>query len=378
LFSVSFEEFLSSIFLANMKYIAYIYFMCHLKLESITKSFDKNKPVLNSVSFSVTTGEMLVILGASGCGKTTLLRIIAGLEKPDEGRVYLAGREVTHIEPRDRDVAMVFQNYALYPHMTVFENLAFALKVRKVARSLQNQKVEETAVLLGLAEYLNRKPGQLSGGQRQRVALGRAIIRDPALFLFDEPLSNIDAKLRIKMRSDLLSLHRKIGGTSVYVTHDQMEAMSLADKIIILNQGEQIGPATPRDLYDEPPDIFVAGFLGNPGMNLIECSTDDSGGRFMISDLASFPSRQWLPSNKRLIVGFRPEHCEISSQAGLPVEVINCEDTGKEYLINLKVSASTKIFALSGRRYPCGEKFFLNIKKACFFDAATGKILSAE
>jgi len=251
--------------------------MIQLGIKSIDKSFEQSCKVLDSISFTADQSEFLVILGPSGCGKTTLLRIIAGLEKSDSGKIYIAGRDVTETESKDRDVAMVFQNYALYPHMSVYENLAFALKIRKLAKDQIDNKVKTTANLLGLIDYLNRKPRQLSGGQRQRVALGRAIVRNPSLFLFDEPLSNLDAELRSQMRFELLALHRKIGATSIYVTHDQIEAMSLADNIVILNNGRQIGPAKPRELYDNPPDTFVAGFLGNPGMNLLKAATDATG-----------------------------------------------------------------------------------------------------
>ena len=348
--------------------------MCQLQVESLSKSFS-SQHVLNAINFTMDKGEFLVILGASGCGKTTLLRLIAGLEKPDHGSVYIAGRNVTNIEPKDRDVAMVFQNYALYPHMTVYDNLAFALKIRKIARDQLDLKVKETAELLGLTEYLNRKPKQLSGGQRQRVALGRAIIRNPSLFLFDEPLSNLDAKLRTRMRSELLSLHRKINGTSVYVTHDQVEAMSLADKIIILNQGRQIGPESPRTLYDQPPDTFVAGFLGNPGMNLIEGVTDEDGKYLKIGDAPPFEPGTVLPPYIRVIYGFRPEDCQPDNTGQVPVEVIGVEDTGKEFIIELTGPSKSRMVCLSEKRYSYGDKFYLTVNKASFFDPETGKAL---
>jgi len=349
--------------------------MCQLQVESLSKSFDSAQSVLNSISFSAAKGEFLVVLGASGCGKTTLLRIISGLEKPDSGQVFIAGRNVTDIEPKDRNVAMVFQSYTLYPHMTVYDNLAFALKIRKLPKNQLNEKVKATALLLGLSDYLHRKPKQLSGGQRQRVALGRAIIRNPSLFLFDEPLSNLDAKLRSKMRFELLALHRKIKATSLYVTHDQVEAMSLADKIIILNQGRQIGPEKPRNLYDNPPDTFVAGFLGNPGMNLLEGITGDDGKMISIGDASPFSlGFKYFPDTK-IIYGFRPEDCRLAQTGQIPVEVIGTEDAGKEYIIELAGPKKSKLICLSDNIYSCGERFYLDVKKASFFDHITGKAL---
>ncbi|MCP4581510.1 MAG: ATP-binding cassette domain-containing protein [candidate division Zixibacteria bacterium] len=350
--------------------------MCQLKIESVAKSFDSPHAILESIEFSVAQGEFLVILGPSGCGKTTLLRIIAGLENPDSGRVYIAGKDVTELEPKYRDIAMVFQNYALYPHMTVFDNLAFALKVRKTPKEQLKQTVTSTAELLGLAAFLDRKPKQLSGGQRQRVALGRAIVRDPSLFLFDEPLSNLDAELRSQMRFELLSLHRQIEATSVYVTHDQTEAMSLADNIIILNNGKQTGPTKPRELYDNPPDTFIAGFLGNPGMNLLEAAVDDTGKMLKIGDLPLFESGVNLAPGAKVMYGFRPENCRLDTDGQIPVKVVGAEDTGKEFIIELRGPGQTRLYCLSKTKYPHGENLRLNVNKACFFNSDTGKALS--
>jgi len=344
--------------------------MTQLNIKSIDKSFDQSHKILDSISFRANQGEFLVILGPSGCGKTTLLRIIAGLEKPDSGRIQIAGKDVTETEPKDRDVAMVFQNYALYPHMSVYENLAFALKIRKLSRDRLKSKVAKTAELLGLTDYLNRKPRQLSGGQRQRVALGRAIVRNPSLFLFDEPLSNLDAELRSQMRFELLSLHRKIGATSVYVTHDQIEAMSLADNIVILNNGHQTGPAKPRELYDNPPDTFVAGFLGNPGMNLLEAITDKTGKMLKIGDAPAFTFETELPADCKFIYGFRPENCTLETAGQIPVEIIGTEDTGKEFIIELKGPDNSRIFCLSKNKRSRGDKSWLKISQASFFDKA--------
>jgi sn-glycerol 3-phosphate transport system ATP-binding protein len=342
--------------------------MAQLKIEAINKSFDQSSKVLDYINVMAQKGEFLVILGPSGCGKTTLLRIIAGLEKPDSGKIYIAEKDVTETEPKDRDVAMVFQNYALYPHMSVFENLAFALKVRKLSKSEIDTKVKSTAQLLGLTAYLRRRPRQLSGGQRQRVALGRAIVRNPSLFLFDEPLSNLDAELRSQMRFELLSLHRKIGATSIYVTHDQIEAMSLADNIVILNQGRQIGPAKPRELYDSPPDTFVAGFLGNPGMNLLEAFTDCTGRMLKIGDAPEFACEMDLPANSKFIFGFRPENCTLETHGQIPVEVIGAEDTGKEFIVELKGPDNSRIFCLSKSKRSRGDKLWLKINQVRYFN----------
>jgi multiple sugar transport system ATP-binding protein len=271
---------------------------------------------------------------------------------------------------------MVFQNYALYPHMTVFDNLAFALKVRKVPKDQLKKTVTSTAELLGLAGYLNRKPKQLSGGQRQRVALGRAIVRNPSLFLFDEPLSNLDAELRSQMRFELLSLHRQIEATSVYVTHDQTEAMSLADNIIILNNGRQTGPAKPRELYDNPPDTFVAGFLGNPGMNFMRAIVDESGQKLKIADLPPFePGINLIPGTK-LIYGFRPENCELKADGQIPVKVIGAEDTGKEFIVELSGPERIRLYCVTKEKYPLGENLRLNVQRAGFFNFETGVALN--
>jgi ABC-type sugar transport system ATPase subunit len=341
--------------------------MIQLNIEAIDKSFEQSQKILDSISFSANQGEFLVILGPSGCGKTTLLRIISGLEKPDLGEIHIAGKNVTETEPKDRDVAMVFQNYALYPHMSVYENLAFALKIRKLSKDQIDEKVRFTANLIGLIGYLDRKPKQLSGGQRQRVALGRAIVRNPSLFLFDEPLSNLDAELRSQMRFELLSLHRKIGATSIYVTHDQIEAMSLADNIVILNEGHQTGPAKPRELYDNPPDTFVAGFLGNPGMNMLEATTDNTGRMLKIGDAPEFASSMDLQANCKLIYGFRPENCVLDTNGQIPVEIIGAEDTGKEFIIELKGPSNSRVFCLSKSKHSRGDKLWLKIGQTRFF-----------
>jgi heme ABC exporter ATP-binding subunit CcmA len=345
--------------------------MNQLEVKAITKNFGDSRPVLESINFEVTKGEFLVILGPSGCGKTTLLRIIAGLETADSGEIHIAGKDVSLSEPKFRDIAMVFQNYALYPHMTVFENLAFALKIRKIPQTEIRNRVESIADLIGLSDYLERKPKQLSGGQRQRVALGRAIIRQPALFLFDEPLSNLDAELRMKMRSELLALHRKVGGTSLYVTHDQVEALSLADRIIILNKGKQIGPEKPRVLYDTPPDTFVATFLGNPGMNLLPAVIDSTGMQIKIGTNTIIACPMKLTPGQDIIYGFRPEHCNLSDSGEIAAKVVGYEDSGKEFIVELQDDSNNKLFCHSQIRPIAGEFVKLTISRAAIFNRQT-------
>lgn len=349
--------------------------MKQLELQNIAKSFDGSLLVLEDINFSIAKGEFLVILGPSGCGKTTLLRIIAGLEQADKGKVFIDSKDVTNAEPKNRDVAMVFQNYALYPHMSVYDNLAFALKVRKQGKNRINEKVTRTARLIGLENYLKRKPGQLSGGQRQRVALGRAIVRNPSLFLFDEPLSNLDAELRSQMRFELLSLHKQIGATSLYVTHDQIEAMSLADNIIILNEGRQIGPARPRELYDNPPDTFVAGFLGNPGMNLIEAGIGDDSHSVIVDGNITIPVERELQPRGKVIFGFRPEHCRPSPDGLMPCEVAGVEDSGKEFILKLKGPGNINLYSLSEKEFELKAVVKLNILKFHLFDFKTHSLI---
>src|SRR5476651_1375701 len=242
--------------------------MATLEIQGLRKSFGATQ-VLRQIDLSLIDGEMLVIVGASGCGKSTLLRLVAGLETPTEGRITIGGRDVTALDPSERDIAMVFQNYALYPHMTVFDNMAYGLRIRGLSREDISRRVDEAAALLGLSEFLERKPRQLSGGQRQRVAMGRAIVRHPKLFLFDEPLSNLDALLRTEMRVEIKKLHQKLGNTIIYVTHDQVEAMTLADRIMIMRAGKVVQYDTPDGIYNRPAAQFVAGFTGSPPMNFL-------------------------------------------------------------------------------------------------------------
>jgi multiple sugar transport system ATP-binding protein len=285
--------------------------MAGLRVEHLNKSFGK-QIVLQDISFEAADGELAILLGPSGCGKSTLLRLIAGLEEPDQGRILLGGQPVDHLNPNERDMAMVFQSYALYPHLSAFENLAFPLKIRKLPKAEIRARVEETAALLRIDTLLARKPKELSGGQRQRVAIGRAIVRQPSLFLFDEPLSNLDAQLRSGMRIELAKLHRKLGTTILYVTHDQVEAMTLGQKIILLDQGkiQQIG--TPDEVYQTPGNLFVATFIGSPPMNILEGFLEKKEGKLFfrrdsILIEAPFPPgvEPWV--GQPVSLGIRPE-----------------------------------------------------------------------
>ena len=259
--------------------------MATLELHGLRKSFGLID-VLHGIDLTLADGEMLVIVGASGCGKSTLLRLVAGLERPTAGRVVLEGRDVTQLDPSERDIAMVFQNYALYPHMTVFDNMAYGLRIRGLSRADIRTRVDEAAGLLGLGELLARKPRQLSGGQRQRVAMGRAIVRHPKLFLFDEPLSNLDAKLRLAMRAEIRRLQRRLGVTSLFVTHDQVEAMTLGDRLLVLHQGRPAQLASPMEIFARPADTYVAGFIGAPTMNFLP-ATLARGGSAALLDIGA-------------------------------------------------------------------------------------------
>jgi multiple sugar transport system ATP-binding protein len=280
-------------------------------LDHVTKQFGANVIAVNDVNMTIGEGEFMVLVGPSGCGKTTLLRSIGGLEKISSGRILIADRDVTKLEPAARDLAMVFQNYALYPHMTVEKNLGYGLRVRKTPRKERERRVHEVAKLLGLEELLDRRPGQLSGGQQQRVAMGRAIIREPAAFLMDEPLSNLDAKLRVTMRTSLQQLHSRLGTTTVYVTHDQVEAMTLGQRVAVMRDGKVQQVDAPQRLYEEPVNTFVAAFIGSPAMNLVEgqISGDTlSFGRFTIP--LDRERRPRFAEDGRVIVGVRPEAFE--------------------------------------------------------------------
>ncbi len=305
--------------------------MATLDLSGIKKSFGQTH-VLHGIDLNVADGEMIVLVGASGCGKSTLLRIVAGLETATEGRVKIGGRDVTALEPADRDVAMVFQNYALYPHMSVFQNMAYGLKIRGLPADDIRRRVGEAAELLDISHLLERRPRQLSGGQRQRVAMGRAIVREPKLFLFDEPLSNLDAKLRVVMRAEIRRLQKRLGVTSLFVTHDQVEAMTLGDRLVVMHQGHAAQVATPMEVWSRPADSYVAGFIGSPAMNFLEARLAEGGAA---AALKAGPTLRFAdgprpgPDGRALVIGIRPEHVVLDA-GGLPLALDLVEPLGSE------------------------------------------------
>jgi ABC-type sugar transport system ATPase subunit len=307
--------------------------MADLKLTDIKKSYGA-ATIIHGVDLAIADGEFVVFVGPSGCGKSTLLRIIAGLEQVSGGEIRIDGQSVTNVPASDRGLAMVFQSYALYPHMSVYKNMAFALENMSLSRSEIDQRVRRAAQMLQLTDYLDRKPKALSGGQRQRVAIGRAIVRDPKIFLFDEPLSNLDAELRVATRKELAALHGEIGGTMIYVTHDQVEAMTLADRIVVLRAGriEQVG--TPLEVYNHPANLFVAGFIGSPRMNLLPARVAGSGQVTIGNDTRSIPlpSTGQAASGASITLGARPEHIDVvdETQADLVITVNLVEQLGGE------------------------------------------------
>ncbi|MFC4336822.1 ABC transporter ATP-binding protein [Salininema proteolyticum] len=293
-------------------------------------------PAVDELDLDIQDGEFLVLVGPSGCGKSTSLRMLAGLEEVTSGSIWIDDTDVTNFEPKDRDIAMVFQNYALYPHMSVFDNMGFALKLKGTPKAQIRERVTDAAKLLDLEGYLDRKPKALSGGQRQRVAMGRAIVREPQVFLMDEPLSNLDAKLRVQTRSQIASLQQRLGTTTVYVTHDQIEAMTMGHRIAVLKDGLLQQCDSPRVLYDNPENVFVAGFIGSPAMNLATLAVSGEGVEFGKSKLPLTPeTRSALGSDKSVTVGIRPEHCRISEaeDEGLEIEVSLVEELGSEAFI---------------------------------------------
>jgi multiple sugar transport system ATP-binding protein len=309
--------------------------------------------IIRGVSVDIADGEFCVLVGPSGCGKSTLLRMIAGLEEISGGEVAIAGRVVNDVPPKERDIAMVFQNYALYPHMTVADNMGFSLKLAGRTREDIRARVADAAKILGLGEYLERYPRQLSGGQRQRVAMGRAIVRDPQVFLFDEPLSNLDAKLRVAMRTEIKELHQRLKTTSVYVTHDQIEAMTMADKIVVMNAGRVEQQGAPLELYDDPANLFVAGFIGSPAMNFLPGRLKRNGTGFAVvlgDGLAMrAPDAPGLSDGREITVGVRPEHLAVRDD-GIPAEVLVVEPTGMDTQIYCKV-AGNEIAAVVRERH---------------------------
>lgn len=361
--------------------------MANVQLKNVRKVYENGHEAIKNASFDINDREFVILVGPSGCGKSTLLRMIAGLESISEGDLLIDGVRVNDKPAKDRDIAMVFQNYALYPHMTVYENMAFSLKLRNFPKDEIDKRVREASEMLGLNDYLDRKPKAMSGGQRQRVAVGRAIVRRPKVFLFDEPLSNLDAKLRVQMRVELVKLHRRLQSTMIYVTHCQVEAMTMGDKIVVVNRGDIQQVASPIELYRNPINKFVAGFIGSPAMNFCECdATIDASG--VVLDGGSFRVR--VPTERakvlmasrpsKLILGIRPEFISdvrtIQAPADSIIEgVVDVVETmGNEIFIQI----STGKHELTARLEPeldyrIGEKyrFALDLNKAHFFDPAT-------
>jgi multiple sugar transport system ATP-binding protein len=308
--------------------------MADVRFEQATRIYpDTDKPAVDALTLYIPDGEFIVLVGPSGSGKTTALRMLAGLEDVDDGAVMIGERDVTFVQPKKRDIAMVFQNYALYPYMTVAANIGFPLKIAHVKKKERERRVREVAEMLGLTEYLERKPAHLSGGQRQRVAMGRAIVRKPSVFLMDEPLSNLDAKLRLQMRADIAELQARLGVTTVYVTHDQGEAMTLGHRVAVLNEGHLLQCDAPRVLYDKPTNTFVAGFIGSPAMNLLEARLGENGSVSLGGVKIALPKEAAATAAAKgwqsVTVGFRPESLELASE-GIPAHVEVVEEIGAE------------------------------------------------
>jgi len=362
--------------------------MARLALKGLSKQFGAVEAVCG-IDLDVAHEEFVVLVGPSGCGKSTILRMIAGLEEASGGEIRIGERLVNNTAPKDRNIAMVFQNYALYPHKTVHGNMAFALRAQRLPKADVERRVRKAAAILGLDDLMERKPGELSGGQRQRVAMGRAIVRDPAVFLFDEPLSNLDAELRSRLRSEIKKLHQTLRATVVYVTHDQVEAMTLADRVVILNKGriEQVG--APMEVYANPANVFVAGFIGTPAMNMIaaEIASDASTGPRILADGMSLPldPRQALsvPIGMKVIFGIRPEDIALSAPgadatASVEGTIVTVEPLGAEFLLCFAVGVHELVAKIAGRALPAvGQRlrFAFTMAHAHVFDAATGRSL---
>ena len=360
--------------------------MADVSLINVYKSFGPNE-VIHGISCDMNDGEFIVILGPSGCGKSTVLRMIAGLEVITKGDIAIDGTVVNQLEPADRDIAMVFQNYALYPHMTVFNNMAYGLKIRRMPKAEIEKRVQRAAQILELTEFLDRKPRQLSGGQRQRVAMGRCIVREPKVFLFDEPLSNLDAKLRVQMRQELRNLHETLGITSVYVTHDQVEAMTLGDRLIVMDKGyvEQIG--SPLEVYEKPSTRFVAGFIGSPAMNFFEARTSRDGNSADLSDTETLSIRPQLDPDfrdKTVVLGIRPEHFNLAEEnaGSMHMKVEHLETLGADTLVHGRTGENHTTFTLrlpDIHRFAKGSTLSLSVapEKLHLFDKQSGKRIGA-
>ena len=356
--------------------------MAQVTLSNVKKVYAGGVEAVKGVSFDIPDGGFCVLVGPSGCGKSTLLRMVAGLETISAGEVAIGSRVVNQVEPADRDIAMVFQNYALYPHMSVYDNMAYGLRNRGTPKDEIEKRVAEAARILAIEPFLQRRPRQLSGGQRQRVAMGRAIVRNPKVFLFDEPLSNLDAKLRVQMRAEIRALHKRLNATAVYVTHDQIEAMTMADKIVVMNAGriEQVG--APEELYERPDNLFVAGFIGSPAMNFLQgtLAADKRGVVLQAGATLPFSARVDGEAGQKVVAGIRPEDLgfgEDGSSLGATISMI--EMTGPERLVSLDLGGNTLV-ATTGKSRPLrvGERVPLTLNPASIhvFDAASGRRIS--
>jgi sn-glycerol 3-phosphate transport system ATP-binding protein len=350
--------------------------MATVSLDGVRKSF-ADREVVHGVSCEVGDGELVVVVGPSGCGKSTLLRMVAGLETVSGGTVAIDGRIVNGVEPKDRDIAMVFQNYALYPHMSVYDNMAYGLRMRRMSRAEIRSRVGRAAEILQLDGLLQRRPRQLSGGQRQRVAMGRAIVRDPKVFLFDEPLSNLDAQLRVQMRVEIKRLQQELATTSLYVTHDQVEAMTLADRLIVMNAGnvDQIGH--PLDLYDRPATAFVAGFIGSPAMNLLAGQLDGRG--VTIGDAVLPLAPPSGARDRRVLVGLRPEHLDLAPDGPLALRVELLERLGADTILHGRLTDGVRMIARTAANFapPLGDiaRFAIRPGHIHLFDPDSGRRL---
>lgn len=341
--------------------------MKNISFKNISKTYNNNFTAVKDISFEISRGEFAVLVGPSGCGKSTILKMLAGLEDITQGELYFDDKLMNSVESKNRNIGMVFQNYALYPHLSVFDNLAFPLKINKVDKKEIKSRVEEIANMLGLFDYLQKKPKHLSGGQRQRVALGRAIIKQPNIFLFDEPLSNLDAKLRVQMRTEIINLHRKYKATSIYVTHDQTEAMTMADRIILLNEGKVVQIGSPNELYNSPQNIFAASFLGTPQINLFPGHLDggkfifDSGESIEISNYNNKDSKDYLG---KAVLGIRPEDITFATPDNYRVKssIINIEFMGFENIIYFDFAGlkSVRTNTEDASSFEIGQTLYLN------------------
>ena len=357
--------------------------MASVTIQSVKKNFG-DVPILHGVDIDIQDGSFTVLVGPSGCGKSTLLRMIAGLEQITSGEIRIGNKRVNDVAPKERDIAMVFQNYALYPHMTVRENMAFSLALARQDKAMIVSKVERAAEILALIPLLDRYPRQLSGGQRQRVAMGRAIVRDPQVFLFDEPLSNLDAKLRVAMRSEIKELHQRLKTTSIYVTHDQIEAMTMGDKIVVMRDGRIEQTGSPLELYDRPNNQFVAGFIGSPSMNFLPGTLRNGGGQMRVElndgTQLDAPLNTGGSDGQPVVYGTRPEHLILADQGGIPARVVVMEPTGMDTFVACR-HGTADLSAVFRERHDFmpGSTIHLvpDLQRAHLFDASNGQRMVA-